>query len=194
MSITTAKDLRVRRTQKWLQNALIQLMREKPYGEIQVTEITDQAEVSRPTFYLHYRSKNELLLSLVDQAFVEFYSDLAAATTVGGYTRLKLCTQLFHYWERHIDLLKLIAMADVQHEVVERLRDYLRQILLHLKAHTGKPAADGHALDLMVSFMASGVYALLSQWGLSNLPYSAEQMGRFLHELTATHDDVVMTE
>jgi AcrR family transcriptional regulator len=193
MSINAVKDLRVRRTQKWLQDALIQLMREKPYRDIQVTEVTDRAQVSRPTFYLHYRSKDELLLSLIDQAFMEFYSDLVAATLVGEYTRLKLCTQLFAYWERHPDLLKLIAGADVQREIIERLQNYLRQILLHLKAQTGKPAADGHALDLMVSFMASGTYALLSRWGLEGLPYSAEQMGRFLHELTATHDDVTLT-
>lgn len=194
MSTKPTKDLRVRRTQKWLQEALIKLMREKPYRDIQITEIADRAEVSRPTFYLHYRSKEDLLLSLVDQVFAEFFSDLVKAAANGEYRKLSLCVQFFKYWERHADKLSLVIAADIQSEIIDRMRGYLRQMLLFIKAQTGRPVADGHALDLMVGFMSSGAYALLIQWVTQKLPYSAEQMGRFLHELTISHDDVTIIE
>ncbi len=58
-----SQDLRARRTRKWLQAALIELMKEKPFPEIQITELTARAQVSRAAFYLHFRSKEELLLT-----------------------------------------------------------------------------------------------------------------------------------
>lgn len=194
MSTKPIKDLRARRSQKWLQEALISLMREKPYREIQITEIADRAEVSRPTFYLHYRSKEELLLSLVDQVFAEFFSDLVKATANGEYSKLSLCIQFFKYWERHTDRLSLVVAADIQSQIIDRMRGYLRQMLLFIKAQTGRPLADGPVLELMVGFMCSGAYTLLMEWVTRKLPYSAEQMGRFLHELTISHDDVTMPD
>jgi AcrR family transcriptional regulator len=186
------EDLRIRRTKKWLQQALLELMREKPFRALQISEITARANVSRPTFYSHFESKEELLLSLVDQSFVEFFEELLAALPQGNYSKLALCTQLFVQWERHQDTFRLIAATDLQQEVVGRLRVYLKTILEYLKAQTGKPLADGDAFDLMVSFMANGAYALLIDWGMKKLPYTPEQMGMFLHQLTISHEEIVM--
>src|SRR5260370_19685711 len=83
MSIKRSKDLRVRRTRKWLQDALSALMKEKPFQDIQITEITERAQVSRPTYYLHFRSKEELLLSYVDTIFEEFHAATAAELARG---------------------------------------------------------------------------------------------------------------
>lgn len=193
MSNKKSQDLRVRRTQKWLQDALLQLMREKPFQELQIREIADRAEVARPTFYLHYQSKEELLLSLVDHVFTEFFNNLVNNSARGNYNKQTLCIQLFVYWQRHEEMLCLIVQAEIQNEIIKRLGVYLKQLLLFIKAQTGKPVADGDALDLMVGFMSSGVYSLLTQWGLGKLPYTPEQMGLFLHQLTINHDDVTIS-
>lgn len=193
MSNKKSQDLRVRRTQKWLQDALLQLMREKPFQELQIREIADRAEVARPTFYLHYQSKEELLLSLVDHVFTEFFNNLVNNSARGNYNKQTLCIQLFVYWQRHEEMLCLIVQAEIQNEIIKRLGVYLKQLLLFIKAQTGKPVADDDALDLMVGFMSSGVYSLLTQWGLGKLPYTPEQMGLFLHQLTINHDDVTIS-
>jgi AcrR family transcriptional regulator len=189
---TNPKDLRVRRTQKWLQEAMLQLLHTKAFRDIQITEITERAEVSRPTFYLHYRTKEELLLSLVDQVFNELYNDLLTNSSQGTYSKLGLCTQLFKTWERHEEKLLLIIRAEIHHEITSRLRDYLRKMLLFIQTQTGKPTAKGDTLDLMVSFMVGGTYALLLEWSSKKLPFNAEQMGLFLHELTISHEDTTI--
>jgi len=79
-STNKSDDLRVRRTRKWLQDALIGLMKEKSFQDIQITELTARAQVSRPAFYLHFSSKEELLLSHVDVIFDEFH----AAISIGS--------------------------------------------------------------------------------------------------------------
>jgi AcrR family transcriptional regulator len=62
-------DRRVRATRDGLGDALIALMHEKPFESITVQHVLDRAKVSRSTFYSHYRDKNDLFLSDVEDFF-----------------------------------------------------------------------------------------------------------------------------
>ena len=53
-------DARARRSRDALGDALIALMQEKPFDDITVQEVLDQAGVSRSTFYHHFRDKEDL--------------------------------------------------------------------------------------------------------------------------------------
>jgi len=57
------KDRRIQKTQKLLHEALNSLIHEKSYDSIVVKEILDRANVGRSTFYMHFRDKDELLVS-----------------------------------------------------------------------------------------------------------------------------------
>src|SRR5215470_5181989 len=56
-------DRRVQKTQDLLRNALVSLLAQKPYDAIVVKEILDRANVGRSTFYMHFRDKDDLLVS-----------------------------------------------------------------------------------------------------------------------------------
>ena len=51
------QDLRIIKTKKVLYMALVDLMREKTFEEIKVSEICARALVNRSTFYAHYEDK-----------------------------------------------------------------------------------------------------------------------------------------
>lgn len=55
------EDIRIRRTYKLLMDSLISLLKEKPFKEINVTDICDRAMVHRTTFYKHFEDKYHLL-------------------------------------------------------------------------------------------------------------------------------------
>ena len=59
-------DKRTRRTHERLGMALLELMLEKSIDEVTVQEVLDRASVGRSTFYLHFRDKNDLLLSQLE--------------------------------------------------------------------------------------------------------------------------------
>src|SRR5713101_5160339 len=59
-------DLRIRRTRSLLSDALVALMQEKPIDKITVQEVLDRATVGRSTFYLHYRDRDDLFLSVLE--------------------------------------------------------------------------------------------------------------------------------
>lgn len=56
-------DRRIQRTRTLLHEALGSLIREKAYDRITIAEILDRARVSRSTFYIHFRDKDDLLTS-----------------------------------------------------------------------------------------------------------------------------------
>jgi AcrR family transcriptional regulator len=185
MSIKISTDLRSRRTRKWLQGALLMLMKEKPFREIQITEIADRAEVSRPAFYLHFHSKEELLLSHVDAVFEEFHTELSSEASAGTIDRKKFSIMLFKYWERYSETLQMVIKAETQHVLLERLRGYVATIMAEMAARKGKDSPDPQLHDYVVDFVAGGAYMLLTKWVTNKMPNPAEQMGLLLFELTA---------
>jgi AcrR family transcriptional regulator len=69
------KNLRLRRTQKLLREALIELIEERGFEALTIGEITERALVSRAAFYRNYQDKYDL----VEQIFEEAMSALLGA-------------------------------------------------------------------------------------------------------------------
>ena len=65
-------DLRVVKTKNVLYNSLIELMKEKEFEEIKVSDICTKALINRSTFYAHYQDKYELLQDFLN--FLKLFS------------------------------------------------------------------------------------------------------------------------
>lgn len=57
------------RTRNLLHEALMDLLDETDYDRISVRDIVERADVARPTFYLHFKDKHELLWSCMEHEF-----------------------------------------------------------------------------------------------------------------------------
>ncbi len=53
-------DLREKKTRRSITNAFLQLRRQKPLERITIKELAELAEISKATFYLHYRDVYDL--------------------------------------------------------------------------------------------------------------------------------------
>jgi AcrR family transcriptional regulator len=78
-------DLRVRRTQKLLREALIALIEEQSFDTITVGEIAERAMVSRAAFYRYYQDKYDLVEKIFEEAMDTLIRemDLRGSTVVG---------------------------------------------------------------------------------------------------------------
>src|SRR5215472_15554726 len=61
-------NLRVRRTQKLLREALIELIEERGFEALTIGEITERAMVSRAAFYRNYQDKYDLVEQIFEEA------------------------------------------------------------------------------------------------------------------------------
>ena len=183
-STNKSDDLRVRRTRKWLQDALIGLMKEKSFQDIQITELTARAQVSRPAFYLHFSSKEELLLSHVDVIFDEFHAEVSREIARGNIDRKRFSIMLFQYWERYAETLRMVIQAENPDILLERLKEYVGVMMQEVAAKTRRPAIDSRLQEFIVGYVAGGAYMLLTQWVSNKMIFSAEQMGLLFYDLT----------
>jgi AcrR family transcriptional regulator len=80
-------DLRIRRTRKFLSDALFQLMEETPFDSISVIDICERAMVHRTTFYAHFEDKNHLFryaVSELQKTFDRLSSIQTVCTDIRG--------------------------------------------------------------------------------------------------------------
>lgn len=79
VKLTGFEDLRVQRTIKSIYQAFEELICEKPYGKITVTELARRAQINKKTFYRYYETLDDLLAELqarYTQEYLEEIKDL----------------------------------------------------------------------------------------------------------------------
>lgn len=78
MILTGKEDLRVQKTIEGIYRSFEQLLCEKDYEKISVTELCALAKISKKTFYVYYTDLNDLLAEMQEQisnAYIQRVSD-----------------------------------------------------------------------------------------------------------------------
>ena len=124
-------DQRIQRTRARIRDALVTLLCEKPYQEVQVREIIGRAEVGRATFYSHFRDKEDLLVTLFLNMLDEMETHPSArAESIVPYAGLllrhfsearALCRSLQRSGK--LDVLLRAGEARLRRSIEQRLED-----------------------------------------------------------------------
>ncbi len=70
----SVSNLRVRRTQKLLREALIDLIEERGFEALTIGELTERAMVSRAAFYRNYQDKYDLVEQIFEEAMSALFN------------------------------------------------------------------------------------------------------------------------
>jgi AcrR family transcriptional regulator len=185
------EDLRVRRTHKLLQKALIELTIEKGFADVTVHDIAERAMVNRSTFYRHYQDKYDLLSrymaelsQLMDSQESETVlaagRDAVPDTTPAGLVRL-----LKHMQENADFYRVMLSKKGDPAFCAEGFRPYIEQGIRRMLPNEDLAADPSRPpVDLSVSYVLhAGVGAIL--WWLENEQRcSAEQLAIWLYQLS----------
>lgn len=117
-------DQRVRSTCTRLGNALVELIQEKPIGEVTLQQVLDRAAVGRSTFYLHYRDKNDLLLSQLEM-FCEHMSTVLTARKEQSHRVAPVAEMFEHIGSRDNKIYRALAEAGRLSDFFDLARGYL---------------------------------------------------------------------
>ncbi len=194
MSNKSKLDPRVRRTRKWLQEALLSLMLTKPFSKISIAEITDHANLSRPTFYLHYKTKEELLIAYLDGIYESFMDDMEQY--IDFIAQGKLAVKLYEQVAENATFLRSLIDSEVSNLVMEKMQNYCYDVIK--KLFDQEPLKSNHNLtdnvkDFTVSSMAGSTYAMSMQWLKKDMPLSPKEMGELTMRLLRPGMEDVLT-
>jgi AcrR family transcriptional regulator len=180
-----SEDLRVKRTRKMLRDALVELIDEKGFESITVTDLAERAMINRATFYRHYRDKEDLFERCIDET-VEELARVAESVIYELRDRATLADALYYilladfkYLAENADFGRVMLGRDVPAAVSARIRDYLMKLGKHHAELFDLPIDQGRMpYDVSLSFSAAGYIGAMSWWLENEMPYSPEEMAR----------------
>lgn len=186
----TKLDRRVVRTRKMLAAALLELMQEKNFDEITITDIAERADMNRATFYLHYGTKEELLYKSLEERFDKLVQSIEEQMQVpesgyiwaeSTYNRL-----VFEHVAEHVDLYKVILDQNGMGAIIHRVIDYISAVgyrtTMNQVPEEFKPEIP---VEIVSRHVAGSMFSLLVWWVRHDMPYSAAEMARMCHQLVS---------
>jgi AcrR family transcriptional regulator len=175
-------DERARRTCERLGHALITLIVEKPVNDVTVQDVLDRASVGRSTFYLHYRDKNDLLLSQLEK-FLETMST-ALSLRKEPSRRVAPVAELFAHIGNQNKLYRTLADSGHLTEFFELAQGYFARGIEQRLAETMRVSKlPQRELAARASALAGGLLSLLRWWLDRGEKETPESMDRLFHHI-----------
>lgn len=176
-------DRRVRRTQKLIRKAFLELIDEKQYDQITVTDIINQADYNRATFYRHYYDKEDLATKIIDyqidlfiEAFMYPYR-FESVIDIGNIRKEQIV--IFDHILEHEDFYKLWHKLKTIPNFTEKYTNCIR-IIFEEKIVVTRSLNKGVDKNLYTQFYGFGLAGIIFNWignGFKQSPeYMAEQL------------------
>lgn len=176
-------DKRVRKTQEALRRALLELMVERGYERTSVQRILDRAGVGRATFYLHYRSKEDLLRRSLD-ALREHLIEACELPSEGqAKSADPLAFSLAFF--RHVDSHRRLYRSIVGRESGVIVDRQMRRLLAGLVLAGAKPAPDGVRAEMAAQYVVGALMSVITWWLDRNVKLSPEEIDGVFRKMTA---------
>ncbi|WP_430460081.1 TetR/AcrR family transcriptional regulator [Thalassolituus sp. LLYu03] len=176
-------DKRVERSRRLLMSTLLELMAETPYAKISVAHICERSGVARPTFYLHYRSKDDLLKGYIESMFMQFYEQVDDYLTKSTNADPIIAEIMFRQWSEHAHDAKLLVEADVEGLILSEFKRYVGRIMeRYITAHN-LPIKDTGLMNYVVDFIAGASFMVIMRWIREGFQVDAQRMGELYANL-----------
>jgi AcrR family transcriptional regulator len=175
-------DERIRRTHERLGMALLELILEKPIDDVTVQEVLDRASVGRSTFYLHFRDKNDLLLSQLEK-FLEFQS---TALSIGKEEsqRVVPVEEMFAHIGGQNKIYRALADSGCLNDFFDLAEGYFaRGIEQRLRESERLPKLRQRELAVRAFALAGSLLSLLRWWIDRGAKESPRAMDELFHRM-----------
>ena len=165
------------RTQASIVNALLRLMRNDDFTALTVKEITSEAGIARSTFYLNYRSKEDVLSSYIEELFTQFTQTIPQEEQADSYL---LSLHHFRFWAQHLDTLALLSRHNLFPLLLDKYEAWMAELAQHYPAHHvfGFAVTSSAEEGLLQAFCAAGLWNLLKHWVHLGARETPEEMAR----------------
>ena len=182
----TKTDRRIQRTREVLQKALIELISERGYDAITIQDIVDRANVGRTTFYLHYKSKDELFIScheaIVNKFRIGPLHPLSREELLSLEAPLGM-TSAYQHLEAARPLLYSIFQGKDSLLILRRIRDWsAHEIEANLRAAFAE-AESTIPFDVLANYLAGAQIALVQWWLEKRQPHTFKSLAQTFHRL-----------
>lgn len=183
-------DRRTLRTRRNLKEALLALVLQKGYDALTVEEITQTADLSRTTFYLHYRDKEQLLIECVDGMVNDLIQQITQIPLTAwgredpgdnSTDPSKSPVQLiFEHAAEHANLYHVTLRVEGAYQALERLQELISSTaastLSEIADQGGVLLPPQVPLQIFSHYFAAALLGMITWWLENDMPYPPAQM------------------
>ena len=171
------------RSRRLIRTALLELLQEKKFEKITVTDIGKRADINRSTFYAHYPD----VLGLVEELMEETVSnslDLVSKIDMLQFLEepIPVLEQLLSIGTKNMDIYRLLGKSDFVLRQVENMKTVLVENAMgavNIPEHI-RQSGTFHA---HMHFFVGGILNVYQQWVFGNLDSPPEEIMQHLAEL-----------
>lgn len=160
-------DLRIIKSQKAIKKAFLELIKEKGYANITITDIAKKAMINRKTFYTHYETKEILYNDIVDEFLKVLSPTLDSIQYLKGISQRKHIIILLLQVKKHKDVFNILYNDNTNTEFINKLKVKFNYDLIS-KAHVDKKTKDTHFTFELLSEAYFSLFMTFVQWWVNS--------------------------
>ena len=171
-------DRRQRKTREAIFSAFVDLLAKKSFDGITISEIIEQADIGRATFYAHFETKDFLLRELCAELF-----DHVLDSVSGGIFECEgspsVFLHLFEHFKRNDNgILKLISGGSGEIFLRYFRADLKKLVLANISLFEGKISKE-IPTDFAVNHIASTFLETLRYWTETGMKQTPNEINRY---------------
>ena len=162
--------------QRQLEQGLLEVMKQKRYDEISISDLCDRMEIPRKSFYRYFTGKDGALQALIDHTLMEF-ADYTEAYRQGKVRTIQLDLEsFFQFWIQRKDLLDVLARSGRSGILVNRAVAFaLTDEVLPIRFLPGEERTMQQHITM---FGVCGLMAMVLNWHDTGDAIPAQEMAR----------------
>lgn len=189
-------DRRAVRTRRMIRSALSELIEEKGYNNISITDLTARADINRGTFYLHYTDKYDLLEQVENEVIQELYEEVKSAGNLdlnslefinnmdSGDIPMPFMVKIFEYLKENSKFVKAILGPKGDPKFHIKIKKLIESNLFEenpVSIYKKEAMLVPH--EYFISYVLSAHLGVIQQWLNSDMDKSPEEMTLILSKM-----------
>lgn len=153
-----------------LAQALLSLMNQYDYKEITITQIAQEAGLSRKTFYRLFSDKDDILQFYFHGLFQQYAFQVNALQIRHYWDAVQL---LFDFWEERRSLLSLLEKNNLLSRLFEQTYQYAGPIFEIIRS---KETSESPAIAYLLAYSVGGIHSMLIKWAQNGMEVPSAQL------------------
>lgn len=174
-------DARILKTKRSTRKALLSLLKVKKYDAISVKDICEAANISRGTFYLHYKDKFDLVQQYqyeITKKGSEKVHDLLS------HERHLLYYNMLQFWNNEAELLLLLisknGSPDIQNELKRTLQYNAEKNVVPYIKKSDFTEKERH---YFVIFVSNAIFGIIQEWVNNGQQETPEELSDIIKKI-----------
>lgn len=188
MKDSRGMDRRIFRTRTMIFQAFLVILQKKPYHEISIVDIAEQADINRSTFYAHFIDKEDLLQKMIADK-LDLLAERIRVGVEPSYSTPSfndpdlIFLALFEHVFEHDYFYQVMLPNDAAGDFRIKFNGLIREAFFSRLSKLGIEQKLQVPLDILLDYISCSTIGIMEKWLMDSKIYSPHHMALQLTRL-----------